>query len=264
MSMNLKFYIPLNKKLPFDSIRLATSTSEEKKVVTSPPFGKPVIILFLNPNSVNNFQDNLKGVLLGQHTHPLMLDLNENYKVMAFHLKPYALKQLLNTDASGLTNKYISIKGIKLIESLYELVLKYIEDEKQLIHKINDFFESAELHDVSHEVISFLKYLESNKPGNISSMVKEIGLTERNLERKFKCEVGLSPKKYLQIRRVFEVFENLKEDADWQQIVFDFQYSDQAHFINEFKKYANIAPGLYVRKGLTIAAQLPPISRIEI
>lgn len=89
-------------------------------------------------------------------------------------------------------------------------------------------------------------------------MVKEIGLTERNLERKFKVEVGLSPKKYLQIVRVFEVFEKLKEDADWQQMVVDHNYTDQAHLIKEFKKYANIAPGLYVRKGLTIAKQLPP------
>lgn len=262
--MQLKFYIPSNKDLPFDSIRLAYSTSAERKIVTTPPFGKPVIIFFINPDSVNNYSLTSQGVLLGQHTQPLMLDLNENYKVMAIHLKPYALKQLLNLEASQLTNKYTGIKGFKTIEKLYELVAKNIDAEKQLIKEINNFFDSVTLYPVSYEVTAFLNHLQFNAPTAISKMTKEIGLTERNLERKFKTEIGLSPKKYIQVRRVFEVFETLKEDTDWQQLVVDYNYTDQAHLINEFKKYANIAPGLYVRKGLTIAGQLPPISGFEI
>lgn len=262
--MFLKFYNPPNKKLPFDSIRLAYSTSAEKKLVTTPPFGKPVIIFFINPGSVNNYNLTSKGVLLGQHTQPLMLDLKENYKVMAIHLKPYALKQLLNIDASQLTNKYSSIHSFKTIENLYELVAKNIESEKHLIQQITNFFDSATLYPVSYEVITFLNHLQFNGPIAINKMTKEIGLTERNLERKFKTEVGLSPKKYIQVRRVFEVFETLKDDNDWQQLVVDYNYTDQAHLIKEFKKYASIAPGLYVRKGLTIAGQLPPISGFEI
>lgn len=262
--MNLKVYIPIDKALPFDSVRLAYSTSKEKKIVTTPPFGKPAILLFLNPNSVNNYSSTSKGVLLGQHTQPLLLDLNENFKVMAFHLKPYALKQLFDIDASQLTNKYVSLNDVKLIQSLYELVLKNIESEKQLIHEIDNFFQSSKLHQVSYEVEAFINYLQTNKPASISKMVKEIGITERNLERKFKAEVGLTPKKYIQITRVFQIVEQLHEDADWQQIVYDNNYADQAHFINEFKKYTNIAPGLYVRKGLTLTKQLPPFSTFEI
>lgn len=262
--MNLKVYIPANKTLPFDSVRLAYSSLKERKIVTTPPFGNPVIILFLNPNSVSNYSSTSNGVLIGQHTQPLMLDLNENFKVMAFHLKPYGLKQLLNIDASELTNRYISIKGIKLLESLHELVLNNIDSEKQLISEIDSFFDSAVKHEIAYEVKAFIKYLQTNEPSSIGNMVKEIGITERNLERKFKTEVGLTPKKYLQIIRVFQIAGNLNENADWQQIAFDHKYSDQAHFINEFKKYTNIAPGLYVQKGLTISKQLPPFSSFGI
>lgn len=262
--MILKFYNPPNKELPFDSIRLAYSTSEGKKIVTTPPFGKPVIIFFINPDSVNNYSLTTKGVLLGQHTQPLMLKLNENYKVMAIHLKPYALKLLLNIDASAMTNKYLSIDGIEIVEALYKRVFDNMDDEANLIQVINHYFKSLPLNPVSYEVLSFLDYLENKKVTSIGKMVKELGITERNLERKFKSEVGLSPKKYIQVRRVFEIFETLKEDTDWQQLVVNYNYTDQAHLINEFKKYANIAPGLYVRKGLTIAKQLPPISGFEL
>jgi AraC-like DNA-binding protein len=262
--MKLKFYIPPDKKLPYDSIRLAYSSSPEKRIITTPPFGKPVLIFFINPGSVKNFSATSEGVLLGQHTRPLMLDLNENYKVMAIHLKPYALKQLLNSDASGMTNKFTGIKGIALAEELYQLVVKNHDDEKQLIHEMNRFFDSVHLYPVSGEVLAFLKRLQFNAPASVSNMAKEIGVTERTLERKFKAEVGLSPKKYIQILRVFEVFETLKEDTDWQQLVVNYNYTDQAHLINEFKKYANVAPGLYVRKGLTIAGQLPPVSAFEL
>lgn len=262
--MKLKIYIPPNSNLPFDSVRLGYASSTEQKIVRTPPFGKPVIILFLNPNSVNNYSTAPKGVLLGQHTHPLMLDLNGNFKVMAFHLKPYGLKQLLNVDASQLTNKYLSINGIELFERLYELVSDNIDVEKQLIPQILAFFTAANTYEISYEVSAFFNFLHSNKPSTISTITKEIGCTERTLERKFKAEVGLSPKKYLQITRVFGVYEHLREDVDWQQIVVNYNYTDQAHLINEFKKYANIAPGLYVRKGLTIAKQLPPTLNFEI
>lgn len=250
--------------MPFDSVRLAYSTTKERKIITTPPFGKPVVIFFINPNSVKNYDVTTDGILLGQHTAPLLLDLNENFKVMAIHLKPYALRQLLNTDASQLTNSYIGIKGIGVLEELYKIVKPIIDDKKKLIAEINRFFESVNLYPVSYEVTTFLNYLDFNIPSTIAKMVKEAGLAERNLERKFKAEVGISPKKYLQIRRVFEVFETLKENNDWQQLVVDHNYTDQAHLINEFKKYANIAPGLYVRKGLTITKQLPPVTSFEI
>ncbi|MBK7149435.1 MAG: hypothetical protein IPH78_11600 [Bacteroidetes bacterium] len=206
--MNLKFYIPPNKQLPFDSIRLGYSTSAERKVITTPPFGKPVIILFLNPNSVNNYGATANGLLLGQHTQPLMLNLNENFKVMAIHLKPYALKQLLDIDASQLTNKYISMNGIVLLETLYELVLNNMADEKRLIEAIVVFFDSVVHYPVSHETTTFLNYIASNPPSTISKMVKEIGLTERNLERKFKTEVGLSPKSICRLLGFLRFLEN--------------------------------------------------------
>jgi len=262
--MTLKFYIPTNSDLPFDSVRLAYSSVNERRFVTTPPFGKPVLILFIHPKSVKNYHTSSKGILLGQHTHPLILDMNDNFKVLAFHLKPYALKQLLNMDASQLTNKHMGIKGLEVIEKLYNSVVQAIDNEKELIQEINRFFDSITLHPVSYEVLNFLNYLDQNPPSTIGEMSKAIGLTERNLERKFKTEVGISPKKYLQIRRVFEVFETLGEKNDWQQLVVDHNYTDQAHLINEFKKYADIAPGLYVRKGLTVNNQLPPISHFEI
>jgi AraC-like DNA-binding protein len=261
--MVLKFYNPPDKLLPFDSIRLAYSTSTKQRIVTTPPFGKPALILFLNPDSVKNYSHTSQGILLGQHTQPLMLNLNENYKVLALHLKPYALKQLFNLDASQLTNKYRDIKGMELLEKLYESVKQNMDDETQLIDEINKFWSSVALYPVSYEVTAFLTHLQLNQASSIYQMTKEIGLTERNLERKFKAEVGLSPKKYLQIRRVFQVFETLKEDTDWQQLVVNHNYTDQSHLINEFKKYAKIAPGLYVRKGLTIAGQHPYISYLE-
>lgn len=167
-------------------------------------------------------------------------------------------------DADQLTDKFVGIKGIGLKERLYQIVRESLTDEKQLISKINAFFESLTLHPVSTEVIKFLNRLDFKNPISIGDITREIGVSERSLERKFKMEVGLSPKKYIQIRRVFNVFEKLKSENDWQQIVIDHSYADQSHLITEFKKYANIAPGIYVRKGLTLAQQLPPISGFEL
>lgn len=72
------------------------------------------------------------------------------------------------------------------------------------------------------------------------------GLGRRQLERLFGQYIGLPPKKVADLVRFQNVWLNLyrsplRKDG-LQDIVFDYGYSHQSHFINNFKKFAGRTP----------------------
>jgi transcriptional regulator GlxA family with amidase domain len=73
-------------------------------------------------------------------------------------------------------------------------------------------------------------------------------MTERTLHRKMKQNIGLSPKTYLSVLRFKKVVDRIQSGPlNWQDILFDCGYFDQAHFSKDFKKYAGLSPEKYVQ-----------------
>jgi len=103
----------------------------------------------------------------------------------------------------------------------------------------------------------FMQKMSSLSTGFLSEMIDELpvstGLQDirsitkysySSVERYFKKETGMSPKKYLSLRRfklAFEEFCTTSND-DWIYFVNKYNYYDQSHFIKEIKKYAGLTP----------------------
>ncbi|MEQ8878521.1 MAG: helix-turn-helix domain-containing protein [Cyclobacteriaceae bacterium] len=79
---------------------------------------------------------------------------------------------------------------------------------------------------------------------SISHICRDVGISERSLQRHFKSRIGISPKKFSKITRVNAYLEELlaKESSDWMQTVVSFNYHDQPHLINEFKSIIRLSP----------------------
>lgn len=94
-----------------------------------------------------------------------------------------------------------------------------------------------------------LKLIDSSY-GNLSmqKVADNICLSGRQLERVFKKEVGLSPKKYANIVRLHQARLRLKkiDTASLAEIAHDTGFYDQAHFSREFKKIVGTTPGAYI------------------
>ncbi|MCE9500432.1 MAG: helix-turn-helix domain-containing protein [Leptospira sp.] len=83
-----------------------------------------------------------------------------------------------------------------------------------------------------------------NPKGNlrISEIAKELNISKRQLERRFLTAVGVSPRKFSSILRFRETLGMKLIGKNFQDIVFDCGYFDQAHFINEFKYMTGLSP----------------------
>lgn len=97
-----------------------------------------------------------------------------------------------------------------------------------------------------HFINNIVHYMDLNKGMvRVSQLCNKFNITPRSLERRFKEEIGLSPKEMLQIFRINKAVRMIIEQPhdDLTQIGYMCGYYDQSHFIREIKQIANILPG---------------------
>lgn len=78
----------------------------------------------------------------------------------------------------------------------------------------------------------------------VHQLLKEYDVSERQLERKFKTAVGISPKKYQRIIR-FEKSLQLLASGTYDSlasVAHVLNYTDQSHFIKDFKAFSGMTP----------------------
>lgn len=83
----------------------------------------------------------------------------------------------------------------------------------------------------------------------VESLVDRYGLNKRTLQRLFARYVGVSPKWVIQRYRLHEAAEQLAAGASVNQtaLALNLGYSDQSHFVRDFKAIVGISPAAYAR-----------------
>jgi AraC-like DNA-binding protein len=122
------------------------------------------------------------------------------------------------------------------------------EKESQLVSKVASIQKllAERVRDCKHE--SWLTSLTAKivqRGGQISidRLVADAGISNRQLERRFLCEVGLSPKQLCRILRFQQIFRALNgNDATWAAVALDCGYYDQAHLIRDFRQFSGVTP----------------------
>lgn len=82
---------------------------------------------------------------------------------------------------------------------------------------------------------------------SVEDLSAAAGVSARQLERLFAHHVGLSPKAFLRVVRFQRVLAALRGQAspEWADLAVRLGYYDQAHFINDFRRFTGEAPGAW-------------------
>ena len=87
----------------------------------------------------------------------------------------------------------------------------------------------------------------SNGKLSISELSKRNHISVRQLERKFKSQIGISPKEYSNIIRfqnALNIIKNSCEKRSLLDIAFECGYYDHSHLNNEIKRNTGLSPSL--------------------
>jgi AraC-like DNA-binding protein len=99
----------------------------------------------------------------------------------------------------------------------------------------------------------------------LAALAATAGLSERQLERRFRSAVGLGPKALARQVRLQEVYRRLGEDvpSDWVDIALDSGYFDQAHLLRDFRELAGSPPSRLLGSEGELARQFVDPARLE-
>jgi AraC-like DNA-binding protein len=78
----------------------------------------------------------------------------------------------------------------------------------------------------------------------IENLAFEIGWSKRQLERNFQSHLGMSPKKYQRVARLYRAIRSLllAKNRDYLPLVLAQGYYDQSHFIHELTNLTGLVP----------------------
>ncbi len=101
-----------------------------------------------------------------------------------------------------------------------------------------------------HPAVLATSLAVSKNPGRLQmgELSRSMGLSQEHLIRRFREQVGLTPKAYANILR-FERALGLAraKTASWSQIALSCGYYDQAHLVRDFQRFAGRAPASLLR-----------------
>jgi len=95
---------------------------------------------------------------------------------------------------------------------------------------------------VSHRAEALVRGARGRK--RIDALAGDLNISARRLERHFLAHVGLTPKVFSRLVRFDRAVRDLatRGATSWAQFALAHGYTDQAHFINEFREFAGVTP----------------------
>jgi AraC-like DNA-binding protein len=79
---------------------------------------------------------------------------------------------------------------------------------------------------------------------SIAALAREVGLSGRQLLRRFRAATGLTPKEFARVRRLRSVTAGLLagDAGGWSATAARFGFADQAHLVHEFARMTGLTP----------------------
>jgi len=101
-------------------------------------------------------------------------------------------------------------------------------------------------------VLAGIRWLARNPHGRLRLLSQWIGISERQLHRRFSAAIGYSPKTFqsvLRFRRLLKVARATGEKRSLADLASSVGYADQAHMTREVRRLANLRPTTLLRSG---------------
>ncbi|WP_257657849.1 helix-turn-helix domain-containing protein [Parapedobacter lycopersici] len=253
--MHVKFYDsdPLLKAhiLMFAYAELSAEELSKTKFL---PDNATSLTLFLNtdPSVTDYFTGNTvayRVAFAGQHSVSVCYTPREHIRIINVDFLPWGAYSVFGLEQAALHN--VTSDATELFPGLKDFMPElesHLHDEDHCLRVIEQFL-LAELKKrtryADERIINACRQITESR-GNlqIRELCSTVGMSHSGLTRYFSEMIGVTPKIFGRVARFTAVQKFLGEnpDAGWGDIVHQFDYFDQNHFIREFKQFTGAVP----------------------
>jgi len=167
--------------------------------------------------------------------------------VFTIHFQPAGFHHLFGTPMCELTDASYDADGVigvhstvlrQRLSSVSTFEERILIAEKYLLRRVRA---RGDLDQVAREAN---RLFASNGTCTVARMAARVELTERQLERRFLAQVGVSPKLYSRVVRFSAALDRKLNSpgTSWTDIAHDFCYYDQMHMVHDFRDLAGDSP----------------------
>jgi AraC-like DNA-binding protein len=174
------------------------------------------------------------------------------HAVLLATFTPVGAAALLRTSLEAFSGATADLAGIlgrpAELDRLHEQ-LAGAPDHERRIALLEDFLLARPVSAPDPLVTAAVAWFERG-PGvkRIDDLTRYIGLSQSALERRFRKVVGLPPKKFASLVRLRRAVRLRANGADSTAVAHAAGYSDQSHFINDFRRATGSAPDAFFRQ----------------
>lgn len=191
--------------------------------------------------------------LIGIYTRFYEVQFDDLVSVFGIRFKPEGVFNLFGVPTSEFTEDFVDMESV-LGRSFSDFSEKIREqnDVASMIDLANQYLQKClGRSNVNYYYLNRAAEIIRNVNGNISmdDLIEKVFISSRQLEREFMDKVGLTPKQYMRIARLNEANRKLQDlqSGSLTSLSYDTGYSDQAHFIREFKKFSGHSPARFLK-----------------
>ncbi len=235
------------------SVRTTGSRHELSPKHRCLPLGMAELIIHLDDNCAHGVVGNQlrifpRAMLAGIMKEPMCWQMRGNSTAFGVRLKPEGVIGLFGVPLADLCNDFVDAETFlgevhtPILQSVREaagdeariaLMENFLQGQPARVNPGNNYFTEALRQVRSQE--GFFTH---------ATLEKKLQVGERQLQRMFKDNLGLSPKSYFRIMRFRHAIASVKarREIDWLDLTHALGYTDQSHFIRDFKEFAGVTP----------------------
>ncbi len=197
----------------------------------------------------------IRSCIFGPMTRPMRLQLPKTIKIFGICFRPGGATPFFSSAPCELMNSRMEISDLWEPDCLDVIARVQNGCETtagRMVLLDAHFLRRLGAKDKQDFFISNAVELIESHQGNINIDVlsKSVGLSSRQLERRFREQVGMPPKQLcrsLRFKKLFHRFAAFPA-VSLAAVATDCGYYDQSHMIRDFKFYTGESPAAYIRK----------------
>jgi AraC-like DNA-binding protein len=209
--------------------------------------------------------------IYGTRSQPGQLLARGSCEMTGAVFRPQALRTLLKIDPAEVRNGPLTVADLP--ERCLEDQLLNAASAPERVAVLGKWLSARVGEGISEDghVSESLRLLRANvRTVRIRWLLKQCAISERQLERRFRRAIGVSPHLYLRILRFQEVVRVFRERKFRRmcELATELNYSDQAHLGKEMKQFSGYTPTALLQTvrtsiDLPCAFILPPENRVS-
>ena len=191
--------------------------------------------------------------LCGPRSEPLFIERQDTDQFLGIHFKPGGALPFIGCAFGELHNANVTIVDLwgekrarRLLDLLHEA--KTVELKFQLLERWLTWIADRPFKHHAAVSLAFKDFRDDPGLLSVAKVAEKANLSQRRFIELFRNETGMTPKLFCRVERFQAAIRRIahQTEVDWVDLALSLGYSDQSHFIHDFREFSGLRPTEYL------------------